>query len=137
VRALCKIVTLSLAFFYLGCSREPGKPLSFYLSDQEPTFGSGVIPATPATLVINKLQFVITDAAQHIMTIKFFPADASTIEKLTIDNFGKTVVMVQGTNVLCMSRISVPVGEKAAMIFPVRTNLDFEIVTRELLNLSR
>jgi hypothetical protein len=137
MRRLHIIVTLGLTLLFFGCSREPVKPLSFYLSEQKPTYGDLAIPTNLAALVVSRLQFITPDMAQHTISIRLLPADASAIEKLTTDNFGKTVVMVQGTNVLSVSSILAPVPAQADFMFPVNTNLDFGSVCRELSNLSR
>ena len=80
---------------------------------------------------------VASDAAQRKVTIKLLAADASAFEKLTADNFGKTLIMVQGSNVLAAPRISEPISAQAGIIVPIGTNVDFEHTYRELLKLSR
>ena len=138
MRALHIIVTLGLMFLCYGCtSKQAGVPLSFYLSDQEPKNGVATVPDGQAALVVGQLQFVASDAAQRKLTIKLFPADASVFEKLTTDNFGKTIVLVQGSNMLASPRVSEPIPAQAGITFPVSTNLDFQSVYRELQRLSK
>lgn len=98
--------------------------------------GRDSIPTGPATLVVSRLAFVDPDEAQHTITVKFIPKDASAIEKLTIASIGKTIVIVQGSNVLSVAVVSAPVPPEAGLMIPVNTNLDFECAYRALLRLK-
>ena len=135
MRVLNILIGLSLTLLYAGCSGSK-EPVSFYLSDQKPAKGGGSVPAGPATLLVSKLRLVAPHEAEHMITIKFIPSDASAIDKLTTENLGKTIVMVQGTNVLSVSRVFTPVHPDGGLMFPVNTNLDFDSVYRALLKLE-
>ena len=135
MRAPNIIIALGLILLFAGCGG-PKEPVSFYLSDQKPSEARGVIPAGSASLVVSKLTFVASDPDQHTISIKFLPADASAIEKLTRDNIFKTVVIVQGSNVISAAVVSTPVPPDAGFMFPVNTNLDFESVYRALSRLE-
>ena len=134
MRAPNAIIALGLILLFAGC--RPKEPVSFYLSDQKPSMGGGSIPVGPATLVVSKLQFVGPDEAQRTISIKFILSDASAIERMTTENIGKTIVMVQGTNVLSVSKVFAPVLPDAGLMFPVNTNLDFESVYRAISRLE-
>jgi len=135
MRPLSIITTFSLTLLFAGCG-DPKEPVSFYLSSQKPTSGSSFVPTNPPVLVVTRLTFVAPDTDQHTISIKFLPSDANAIEKLTTENFGKTVVIVQGTNVLSAAVVSAPVPPDAGFMFPVNTNLDFENVYRSLSRLE-
>jgi len=119
-----------------GCTKDPGVPLSFYLSDQDQS-SAVAVPTNTAALAVSQVEMVASDATQRKVTIKLLAADASAFEKLTTDNFGKTLIMVQGSNVLAAPRISEPISAQAGIIVPIGTNVDFEHTYRELLKLSR
>lgn len=136
MRAFQITIVLSLTLLYCGCRREPATPLSFYLSDQEPSIKGTSIPTNSPVLTVTRLRFVAPDNSVRKITIKFYPKDADAVEKLTTDNLGKTVVMIQGTNVLTVSRVTVPISARAGFLFPVSTNVDFDAAVRELLRLS-
>lgn len=119
-----------------GCSKEPGVPLSFYLSNQEQS-GPIVVPTNKAALVVTEIELVAPEVAQRRVTIKLLAADASSFEKLTTDNFGKTLVIVQGTNLLAAPKIKEPILAQASVVLPIGTNVDFEHTYWELRKLSR
>lgn len=120
----------------LGCTKQAGVPLSFHLSDQNYDSAAG-IPTNAPSLVVSQLQMVAAEPAQGRVTIKLFPADAGVFEKLTTDNFGKTVVVVQGTNIVATPRITQPIPVQAGIMLPISTNVDFGRTHQELLKLSR
>jgi hypothetical protein len=121
--------------FLFGCSKKPGGPLSFYLSDQGQS--GAAVQTNTAALVVTQLEMVASEAAQRSITIKLLPADASSFERLTTDNFGKPFFVVQGTNVLATPKITQPIPAQAGIMLPIGTNVDFEHTYRELLKLSR
>jgi hypothetical protein len=136
MRILSVITMLSLTLLFAGCSGPKEEPVSFYLSSQKLTSGSATIPTNPPVLVVTRLTFVAADAEQHTITIKFLPADASAIQKLTTENIGGTVVIVQRSNVISAAVVSAPVPPDAGLMFPVNTNLDFESVYRAISRLE-
>jgi hypothetical protein len=135
MRTLSIIITLNLTLLFVGCGG-PKEPVSFYLSSQKPTFDIGTISTNTPALVVTRLTFVASDTDQHTISIKFLPADADVIQKLTTENIGGTVVMVQGSNVISASVVSAPIPPDAGFTFPVNTNLDFESVLRALSRLQ-
>ena len=136
MRALQFSVICGFMLLLAGCSREPGVPLSFHLSDLEPS-GIATVPTNTAALVVSQVDMVAPDAAERKITVKLLSADAGVFEKLTTDNFGKTLIVIQGTNVLSAARILQPIPVQAGVILPIGTNVDFEHTYRELLKLSR
>lgn len=135
VRLISIIVALGLILLSAGCSG-PKQPVSFYLSNQGPTSGGNSIPTNTAALVVTRLRSVYADFTGRTVSISFFQPDADVIEKLTADNIGKTMAVVQGTNVLDVGPIAAVVPPNASLMFRVNTNLDFQSVYRELLKLS-
>jgi len=127
MRPLSIITTFSLTLLFAGCGG-PKEPVSFYLSSQKPTSGSSFVPTNPPVLVVTRLTFVAPDTDQHTISIKFFPADASVIEKLTTENFGKTVVIVQGTNVLYDYSLSFFLSSSGTASVPELWSLGHETV---------
>jgi len=136
MRSLQFSLICGLMLLLFGCSKKPGVPLSFYLSDQDQS-GAAVVPTNTAALVVTQVAMVAGESAQRRITIKLLPADASAFEKLTTDNFGKTLFAVQGTSVLAAPKITQPIPVQAGIMFPIGTNVDFEHTYRELLKLSR
>ena len=136
MRSLQFSLTCGFMLLLFGCSKEPGVPLSFYLSDSDQSSAVG-IPTNTAALVVSEVAMVAAEPAQGRVTIKLLPADASVFEKLTTDNFGKMVVVVQGTNIIATPRITQPIPVQAGIMLPIRTNVDFELTYRNLLKLSR
>lgn len=135
MRPLSIIIALGFTLLFAGCGGIKG-PVSFYLSNEEPTSSGGLIPTNPPALVVARLRSVFPDPARHTITINFFPADASAIQAFTTDNIGKTVVMVQGSNVLSVAKVLSPVPPDAGLMIPVNTNLDFRSVYRALSRLE-
>ena len=131
------IITLGLIFLCAGCSKQAGIPLRFYLSEQEPKDSVAAIPNGQPALVVSQVQLVASDPSQRKLTIKLFPPDATAFEKLTTDNYGQTIVLVQGSKVLASPRVSEPIPARAGITFPVSTNLDFQSVYRRLQALSK
>ena len=127
---ICGFVLLLVA-----CSKKPALPLSFYVMDQEvdPT---RAIPTNAPTLVVSQVQAVFPEPAEGRVSIKLMPRDAAEFEKLTTDNLGKTVVVVQGTNVISMPRITGPIPVRARIMMPISTNIDFGRTYRELAKLK-
>lgn len=119
----------------LGCSNQAGVPLSFYLCGEDYDSQSG-IPTNAPALVVSQVLMVAGEPALGRVTIKLSPPDAGVFEKLTTDNFGKTVVVVQGTNVIATPRITQPIPVQAGIMLPISTNVDFGGTYRELLRLS-
>jgi hypothetical protein len=137
MRAFLFSMTACFLLLLFGCSsKEAGVPLRFNLSDQDQN-GAAVIPTNAAALAVSEMQMVRAETPQRRITIKLLPTDASAFERLTTDNFGKTVVVVQGTNVVATTRISEPISAQAGIILPIRTNVDFEHTYQDLLKLSR
>jgi hypothetical protein len=135
MRSLPFSLTCCSLLLLFGCSKEPGVPLSFYLSDQE-SRGPVVVPTNAAAFVVTQVEGVGSEAAHRKVTIKLLASDASAFEKLTRDNLWKTLVVVQGTNVLATPKISDPIPARGAIVFRIGTNVNFENTYRDLLKLS-
>jgi hypothetical protein len=119
----------------LGCRKQTGVPRSLYLCAEDYDSRSG-IPTNAPALVVSQVQMVAGEPTLGKVTIKLSPPDAAVFEKLTTDNFGKTVVVVQGTNVLATPRITQPISAQAGIMIPISTNVDFGRAYQELLRLS-
>src|SRR5258705_6580517 len=124
MRTLQSSLMCGFILLLFGCShKEAGVPLSFYLTDQDPN-GAAAIPTNAAALTVSELEMMASEPAVRRITIKLVPSDAGVFEKLTTDNFGKTVVVVQGTNVLATPRITQPIPVRAGIMLPISTNVD-------------
>jgi hypothetical protein len=119
----------------VGCTKQAGVPLSIHVCAEDYVVQAG-IPTNAPALVVSQVLRVAGEPAQRKVTIKLSPPDAGVIEKLTTDNPGKKVVIVQGTNVLATPRITGPILARAAIVFRINTNVDFERTYRELVRLS-
>lgn len=137
MRALKIQLTFCLMLSLAGCGGKPAVPLSFYLNEQEQQKGVAIGPESKAALVVSRVEMVAPDVVKRNVTIKLLPADANAFEKLTTDNLGKTVTIVQGSNVLATPRIFEPIPAQAGVTFPIGTNIDFESAYRELVRLSK
>lgn len=131
ISLICGMVLL-----LFGCSKEAGVPLSFYLSDQSQS-GAAAVPTNTAALVVTQVESVALDAAQRKVIIKLLPADASSFKKPYTDNWGRTVVIVQGANVLATPPIQQLILAQAWITLPIATNVDFGPTYREILKLYR
>jgi hypothetical protein len=119
-----------------GCGKEPGIPLSFFVGDQGRN-GATAFPPKPAALVVTQAETVAIEAAQRRVLIKLLPADASSFGKLYTNNWGKSVVIVHGADVLATLKIPQLILAQAWIALPISTNVDFGKTYRELLKLSR
>jgi hypothetical protein len=119
-----------------GCSKQVGVPLSFHLSDQKQG-DPATLPKDKPALVVKQVEVFEHDAAQRKVSIKLLPTDSRAFEKLTADNIGKTLIFVQGSNVLMAPKNLHPIPAGTIISFSISTNLDFESVYQELLKLSK
>jgi len=87
--------------------------------------------------VVTQAEIVTLDATQRQVIIKLLPTDASLFKNLARDNWGKTVVVAQASNVLAASKIQQLILADAWIRLPIATNVDLGHAYRELLKLSR
>jgi len=129
-------ITLGIVLLLCGCRhKEKTEPLAFYLSKPAPT-GASVEAEKKPSLVVSKLDMVAPDQGQRKVTIKLLDSDAAAFEKLTSRNIGKTLILVQGGNVLADATVSQAIPVTAGIMVSVNTNIDFENACLNLLKLS-
>ena len=119
-----------------GCSKEPGVPLFFHLSDGNMA-QTVAVPTNSPSLVVSNLQMVGVEPAQGRVTVRLFPQDAGAFERLTEENQGKTLILVQGTNILAAPKIVGRIPAQAGIMIPISTNADFGGTVQELLKLRQ
>ena len=95
------------------------------------------MPTNTPSLVVSNLQMVGVEPAQGRVTVRLFPQDAGAFERLTEENQGKTLILVQGTNILAAPKIVGRIPAQAGIMIPISTNADFGGTVQELLKLRQ
>jgi hypothetical protein len=129
-------IALGLALLLCGCShKEKVVPLAFYLSAPAVT-GQPTHAEDKPSLVVSRLEFVAPDAGQRKVAIKLKDKDAKEFEALTAKNIGRTLILVQGGNVVADATLSEAIPPEAGIRVDVNPNIDFERACLNLIKLS-
>jgi len=129
-------IAVGLALLLCGCShKEKNVPLAFYLSAPAVT-GEPTRAEDKPALVVSKLDFVAPDIAGRKVAIKLKGNDAKEFETLTAKNIGRTLILVQGGNVVANATLSEAIPPDAGIRVSVNTNIDFERACLNLIKLS-